>query len=173
MDFTIQLINLITDWDTTTYNLLIGLVSGGLSGFIVSHYFVKSQERREWLKAFQNDKQNLNKFIYSIQIEIDMLIYHLKNEKIIDVKDVWAIKRLFANHPLTPTFKDSLTEDSLDNLVKARTFIDQIESTISSDFSLNELIRLRSELVKSRMLILSLKQKKYLPKKYHMFQKTS
>ncbi|MGH1010101.1 MULTISPECIES: hypothetical protein [Bacillus cereus group] len=156
-------------FEDVIYNFLIGLVSGGVSGYIVSLYFKKGQEKRElslkkeqgkrdWLIEFDKDKQNLNNFLYAIRIEMDILVDDIKNDVKFDISDT---KRIFSNHPRTPTFKDNLTKESSEKLIKARTLIDKIENTISSEITLKELNYYQKELFKARIDVLSLKSNKY------------
>lgn len=138
-------------------NLIIGLVTGGLSGYIVSRYFRKDQDYRDWLLEFENDKQNLENFLYAIRIEMDILRDAVTNGETIDVKDA---KRIFSSHARTLSFADNLTEESYEKQIKARNLIEEIENNISTDITLREIRDYSKELFKARIDIVSLKSTK-------------
>jgi hypothetical protein len=135
-------------------NLLIGLVSGVVSGFFVTMIFKRIQEKREWKFNFQEDKQNLSNFIYAICIELDLLIEDVRNNNKIDVKEA---KRVFKNQPRTLSFtENNITEESTNKLISANNLITKVENNITSETTLKELIFFRKDLFRARIDILSL-----------------
>jgi hypothetical protein len=139
-------------------NLLIGLVSGVVSGFFVTIIFKKIQEKREWRFNFQEDKQNLSNFIYTLCIELDLLIEDVKNNNKIDVKEA---KRVFKNQPRTLSFtENNITEESTNKLIAAHNLITNVEKNITSETILKELIYFRKDLFRARIDVLSLQSVK-------------
>lgn len=136
-------------------NTLIGLISGVVSGYIVSLYFQKNQEKRDWILAFREDKQNLHNFLYALSIELDILMDEAKNNEKIDIKDA---KRVFSRQPRTLTFsEETITEESLKKVMQVRVLVNGIENKLSAETTLNTLRNYRKELFNARTDVLSIK----------------
>lgn len=79
-------------------NVIIGIVSGCISGYVVSLYFAKKEEESQWGKELSNDKQTMSRYITLVLWELDQLMDG-------SGKETADLRRLLQSPPLFRSFK--------------------------------------------------------------------
>lgn len=148
-------------WCELISNVILSLITGLLSGWIVSDYFRRKQQMEEWLRNFNEQKQLLSKFIGAISEEIDFIIQLKKENMNINIEEINELKRLISQkRPKHDTFK-FLTAESKKDINEIVNYIDHLYEELTNDVSLVQLYKYKKVLAKYRWKVLRFKQCKY------------
>ncbi|WP_141521793.1 hypothetical protein [Bacillus cereus] len=146
------------EWGDLFLNTLIGLLSGLISGWFVSHMLKKDADAEILSRQIDSDIQTFQRYLNALRLEIEMISKELESKESVDYKQ---IVRMLEDDPITRSFtKENITAESLDSVKEARDLIQEIllpakhkEITYSSG------LRFASRLQRARIRILVIKEK--------------
>jgi hypothetical protein len=133
-------------WLSVLAGIPSGLVTGLISGWMVSKYFTNRDKKLAKQREFENDKQILNRHIESLRLEVDILIRCIEENKSYDVDE---FKRIDQRGPMTPSFGYGLTDNSYILLKETK--------NVQKEMDLLYLRKIRNELSRARLGVLSMK----------------
>jgi uncharacterized membrane protein YraQ (UPF0718 family) len=145
-------------------NILVGIISGLFSGWVVSKYFKDKEVETEAHKQFIDDKQNMVNYLRLIKLELKMIIDELKvMGKPVDLKD---INRALEVRPITESFGedafrplDEKSEELLGDVIKTLSEVENYFKVKDPLLSVSDLKMFESSLTRSMIKILELKRK--------------
>lgn len=140
-------------------SVIAGIPSGLLSGWMVSQYFTKREEKVNAERKFQDDKQNFNRFLEALKLEVEFIIESINNKSHFDTND---LKRTLQNIPITLSFKN-ISEISEKHLQSAHDTINSlakyIEKMQKEEMDVLKLRQIGFQLVRARINVLMMKRR--------------
>lgn len=139
-------------------NLFIGIVSGGISGVVVTWFFSRKEKKDQWEFDFNNDKQSMSRYLELLRFEVSLI-----REKLVSGEkfELDHIKIRLKDVPRRPSFKSKvLTEESLNLIGSVNKSINNLTKYIDSNtLKAGELRYLEGQLLRAQLEILSVKKK--------------
>jgi hypothetical protein len=113
-------------------NLIIGIVSGVISGLIVSLYFYFKAKEEQWNDSFVLDKQKLNRYLEAISFELGLIIEDMDRE--LPRNTLLYFRRLLLQDPFTFSFGDeNLDSQTLEPVLEARKLINDLQGFLEEE----------------------------------------